>query len=222
MCVQSAGGGSRSEPAAGRSRFVALRTAEKGYQVREIVSFGVLALGLAAATASADVYEKIEQLAAECRAGKAESCQALADIARTDKSADARAVAVQNLADQALLAEIVKKDEAWIVREEAVRKITDRALLANLAKTDRDASVRRTALEQLTDRALLAEIAKTDRDASVRRAALEQLTDRALLADIAKADKDPDVGRRGEAPDRSGPLAEIAKTDKDPMWAGLR
>jgi len=138
------------------------------------------------------------KLAGECRAGKAESWQKLAQIAREDRDCDLRRVAVDLLADQAVLAEIATGSGlacgGQVVRA-VLDRLTDQAALATKVKKNLNYNAR-FAMKNLTDQALLADIAKTGSAGDVltreiRRQAAQKLTDQAALADVAKGAGDP-------------------------------
>jgi hypothetical protein len=133
------------------------------------------------------------KLAGECRAGKAESCQKLAQIAREDRHCDVRRAAVDLLADQAVLAEVATGPDSacggQAVRA-ALDRLTDQTALARIVKKDLNYNAR-FAMKNLTDQALLADIAKTGSAGDVltreiRRQAAQKLTGQPTLADVAK------------------------------------
>lgn len=153
--------------------------------------------------------EGVELLGAECRAGKAKSCEKLSLLARSDP--DVAKDAVWELIQcgrfcQPLLADVARNARDFVARNLAVSRLQDQSLLADIAKSENPIFLEKNSLsmagfEWSRQRGL--HIApESTRTYAVRRRVwlVERLSDQALLAQIAKSASDPpsDLGRAVE------------------------
>lgn len=98
----------------------------------------------------------------------------------------ARRAQVDTLVDAQALATVARGDRSFIVRARAAARLDDQATLAEIATGDASAEVRRAATARLLDQALRSEIACRDPDAEVRRIALSTIVNPELLARVAR------------------------------------
>lgn len=203
----------------------------------------IVAIALTGGVSKSFAAANIEQLARECNAGKAKSCaklseaakseknypalrleavkaltnqDVLADIAKTDNSADRRLAAVNGINQPPLLLDVATHAVSVDAQIASVSKITDQPTLAGLAKSgNRD--VQLAAVKMLSSEAVLSEIADASTiDTSVRVAATNKLSDQAVVSKLALSSGDPEVrlaatGRLTGSPT----LADVYKRDSD-------
>lgn len=153
----------------------------------------------------ANIYDEIDKLNVECRAGNEQACANLAEIVKNE-------AVIGAINDQILLAEIANTDKNLYLRMLAMNKLSDQNIIANIARNDGWEYMRCLAVEKLIDQALLIDIAKNHFDIWVYRGAVDKITDQDLLADVAKNGKNS----RGYAVKKltnQELLADIAKND---------
>ncbi|MEW6365844.1 MAG: DUF349 domain-containing protein [Acidobacteriota bacterium] len=118
----------------------------------------------------------------------------LTSIARQDKDASVRLIALRKLSDADVIAQVARSDADQEVRDEAAE------MLVTAAKQDKEGAVAQVAMAALTEPRHLAAVAKGARLEAVGRAALSLLTDARVLASIARNAEFPSL--RAEAVER--------------------
>ncbi len=106
---------------------------------------------------------------------KIESESNLFHIAKFDKDADVRKLAVKKMNSESNLFHIAKFDKDIEVRQLAVSKLESESNLFHIAKFDKSAEVRKLAVNKMTSKPNLNHIAKFDKDPEIRKMIIEKL-----------------------------------------------
>jgi hypothetical protein len=122
-----------------------------------------------------------------------DQAELIADIARSDRDAQVRRVAVEKLDDPEVLAAIAGTEDDREVARTARRRAADLWILRVLGAAGDKARAALDGLIRLGDQRALAELAQRTDDAGIRDRALEQVDDPRALAELARTAPQPEV-----------------------------